>query len=289
MAKSYPHRSNLETKEARIAGQKYGDGTSKLYLSQIREAYDEWMKSIGELDLFEVGNDELNQQLVNQHVQFFNDYKDILDQAIYAEKFDSRSRLHSSALEEFFTHLFKDLADASGMDIIGSIRTVNDFFLPGVGPFELKLEQKEQDFAIACSASLSLSAEVNPESINHSIELPCVIIECKTYLDKTMLGEIVTASNKLKERFPAVLHIIAAEYLKLTEDINMKKYNSIDQIYVLRREKNVDREVRLSEDYTRNNIFEETVWHLYDLVSQHLEGDSSLDINEVIERGYIFD
>ena len=289
MAKSYPHRSNLETKEARKAGQNYGDVTSKLYLSQIREAYDEWMKSIGELDLFEVGNDELNQQLVNQHVQFFNDYKDILDQAIYAEKFDSRSRLHSSALEEFFTHLFKDLADASGMDIIGSIRTVNDFFLPGVGPFELKLEQKEQDFAIACSASLSLSAEVNPESINHSIELPCVIIECKTYLDKTMLGEIVTASNKLKERFPAVLHIIAAEYLKLTEDINMKKYNSIDQIYILRREKNVDREVRLSEDYTRNNIFEETVWHLYDLVSQHLEGDSSLDINEVIERGYIFD
>ena len=48
-------------------------------------------------------------ETLRQRVALFTTYKDFIDQQKYAEKFDSRSNLHSSVLEEFIYYLFRDL------------------------------------------------------------------------------------------------------------------------------------------------------------------------------------
>ena len=42
-------------------------------------------------------------------------------------------------------------------------------------------------------------------------DLPVVAIECKTYLDKTMLQDAATAADQLKVRDPNAMHIVVAE------------------------------------------------------------------------------
>ena len=49
-------------------------------------------------------------------------------------------------------------------------------------------------------------------------------IECKTYLDKTMLQDASAAAEQIKYRNPNALYIVVAEWLKLGEAVNLGKY-----------------------------------------------------------------
>ncbi|WP_148292503.1 Bpu10I family restriction endonuclease, partial [Planktothrix rubescens] len=80
-----------------------------------------------------------------------------------------------------------------------------------------------------------------------------VVIECKTYLDKTMLEGSSRAAEDLKARNPNSLYMVLMEWIKLTSDVNLRKYK-VDQIYVLRQQKNTDREFRYEETYIKNPI-----------------------------------
>lgn len=108
----FVHGDNIEQKESGSgANRKYSDATSKQYLREIRLKYDLWknenLKLKGPNKL--IAEDDF--EIISRRVDLFNAYKDFLDQAKYAEHFDSRSNLHSSALEEFIYYLFKDLVE----------------------------------------------------------------------------------------------------------------------------------------------------------------------------------
>ena len=77
---------------------KYGGELSKQYLREIRAKYEEWKAA--NLALIGPTKESLptDQEVVNQRVALFNSYKDFIDQQKYAEHFDSRSNLHSTAL-----------------------------------------------------------------------------------------------------------------------------------------------------------------------------------------------
>jgi hypothetical protein len=51
----------------------------------------------------------------------------------------------------------------------------------------------------------------------------------------------------------------------LTDSVNLKKYK-IDQIYVLRKQKNTDREFRYDPDYQKNPIYTDVVEHCFNSV-----------------------
>ena len=97
----------------------------------------------------------LDHELLTKRVELLNQYKDFLEQKHYAEKFDSRSNLHSSVLEEFMYYLFKDLvSEFSSQALIGKSRTFKDIFFPPENyqdmlsyPHAL-IELKDNDFAI---------------------------------------------------------------------------------------------------------------------------------------------
>nr|WP_281257222.1 Bpu10I family restriction endonuclease [Candidatus Viridilinea mediisalina] len=113
-------------------------------------------------------------------------------------------------------------------------------------------------------------------------------MECKTYLDKTMLEGSSRAAEDLKARNPNSLYIVVMEWIKLTSDVNLRKYK-VDQIYVLRQQKNTDREFRYTEDYIKNPISYQIVWHLFDTVRRHLTSDWTSGIEHGIQRGWLID
>lgn len=111
-------------------------------------------------------------------------------------------------------------------------------------------------------------------------------IECKTYLDKTMLQDVSTAAEQLKQRNPNAMYIVVSEWLKLTDSVNLKKFK-IDEIFVLRKQKNTDREFRYESSYQKNPIYPEVVFSCFNLVREFLTTDWAGGIAHRLDRGYL--
>lgn len=285
------HGDNLIQKENHTT--KYLDVESRQYLAEIRVKYDEWKVAnenlIGPLSAL-TDNDA---EIIRQRVALFNNYKDFLDQQHYAEKFDSRSNLHSSVLEEFIYFLFKDLVkEFSANALIGKSHAFKDIFFQPTSFKEMvdnpnaKIEKKDHDFVIGVNIQASLTCDGSNNSQLESLQIPAVAIECKTYLDKTMLEGSSNAADQILLRNPNAIYLVVAEWLKLTDKVNLKKYK-VDQIYVLRKQKNTDREFRYAETYVKNPIYADVVSHLFFYVKNHLLSDWSGGTEQGIENGYL--
>ena len=286
----YVHGNNLEQKEDHKT--KYTDQVSKNYLQEIRVKYDEWKNSNERLKGPIKVISDTDQNTIIQRVKLFNEYKDFLDQKCYAEKFDSRSNLHSSVLEEFMYYLFKDLVSSiSPNALIGKSHSFKDIFFRASNYREMvaspnaRIEIKDHDFSIGCSITAKMTCNGSEEIETHNWDIPAVAIECKTYLDKTMLQDVSTAADQLKQRNPNSLYIVVSEWLKLSENVNLRKYK-VDEIYVLRKQKNTDREFRY-ENYDKNPIYSDAVVHLFDKVRNFLISDWDVGIESSLERGYL--
>ncbi len=332
------HGSNLLQKENHKT--KYRDTQSKEFLKQIRLRYDEWHKANIELrgptKIFAPDDEEI----IVKRVKLFEDYKGFLDQKLYAEKFDSRSNLHSSVLEEFLYYLFKDMvAEFGGNALIGKSHSFKDIFFAPPGytamlnrPYA-RIEKKDHDFVIGATVQASfqsdapiidqavkdefkdkqiqlepghISSNLPTETIltklpddhdavevvgnteTHLFDIPAVAIECKTYLDKTMLEGSSRAAEELKARNPNGLYIVVMEWIKLTEAVNLRKYK-VDQIYVMRKQKNTDREFRLLDGYVKNSVDPKVVQHLFLTVRKHLTTDWTAGLEYGIQRGWLIE
>lgn len=288
---TFVHGDNLLQKETHP--RKYRDETSRRYLAEIRARYEVWKAAnlalIGPLRV-ETPEDY---QIILERVRLFNEYKDFLDQQVYAEHFDSRSNLHSSALEEFMYYLFRDLAaDYSMNALIGKSRAFKDLsfksdsFLGMLTMPGTLLETKDYDFVIGATIEAAFHCKGNTEAEKGSFDMPAIAIECKTYLDKTMLESCSTTGEQLKTNNPNALYIVVAERLKLSEAVNLKNCK-IDQIYILRKQKNTDRENRYIDGYVSNPIYPDVVWHLFTTVRDYLGADWGGRIADGIQRGYL--
>lgn len=314
------HGSNLKQKECHRT--KYRSDESRRYLREIRVEYNKWHKEnialIGPVSV----PTEKDEGTIRKRVDLLSTYKDFLDQQHYAEAFDSRSNLHSSVLEEFLYYLFKDLVSDFGKHaLIGKSHTFKDIFFVPPGYSEMlkrpygRIERKDHDFVIGATIQASFEASAPPEQDNttggqqlmlkeepehyaevtvsgntetHLFDIPAIAIECKTYLDKTMLEGSSRAAEDLKARNPNSLYIVVMEWIKLTGDVNLRKYK-VDQIYVLRQQKNTDREFRFADDYLKNPIDPQVVLHLFNTVRRHLTADWASGIESGIQRGWLID
>ena len=82
------------------------------------------------------------------------------------------------------------------------------------------------------------------------------------------------------------MYIVVAERLKLSEAVNLKN-RKIDQIYILRKQKNTDREDRFLEGYIANPIYADVVFHLFSMVREYLSSDWGGKIADGLHRGYL--
>jgi len=287
----YVHGNNLNQKLT--LSRKYRDVKSIELLNEILPKYEKWkdenLKLLGPF----VEPKENDRNIITQRVKLFEDYKEFIDKQVYAEAFDSRSNLHSSVIEEFLYFLFKDLVEKLSINaLIGKSHTFKDIFFMPTNYSEMlvktnaKIEIKDHDFVIGSRAVMKIKTEGSTEEETIEFELPAVAIECKTYLDKTMLEGSSTAAEQLKVRNPNGFYIVVAEWLKLTENINLRKYK-VDQIYILRKQKNTDREYRYLPGYVKNPIYSDVVEHLYTNVRSHLTSDWTGGVKDVLTKGYI--
>lgn len=287
----FVHGDNLTQKENHRL--KYRDRESREFLVQIRRAYDLWMKANVRLKgpFSSPGPDDT--EILKTRLALFANYKDFIDQQHFAEKFDSRSGLHSSVLEEFVYYLFRDLVlSISPSALIGKAHTFKDiFFMPESYEDMIKrpnarIEKKDHDFVIGVTIRSEMACEGQSFVEENVFQIPAVAIECKTYLDKTMLEGSSTAAEQLKTRNPNAIYIVVAEWLKLTEQVNLRKYK-VDQIYVLRKQRNTDREYRFAETYQKNPLYLDVVEHLYESVRTYLTYPWEAGIRYGLERGYL--
>ena len=275
------HGSNLAAKKI---SRHYKNAKHQALLGELESAYATWRKR--NLDLKGRTDPE-----VVKRVAWLNEYKDFADSAKFATAFDSRSRLHSSIVEEFLVYLFKDsvpLVEKNPVLGGGKAYSALHFepsnfaqLLDNVVP---TVESKDQDFLIGTHVTASFSTEAGTTPVSVQFNLPFIAIEAKTYVDKTMLGEISTAAETLKRAVPGSKYFVVAEYLKLTQGYQFGG-SKIDQVYILRRQRNVDREFRLQDTFERNPIQPDLVVDLFHEVVDFLEMTPEGVIDSRIARG----
>jgi Bpu10I restriction endonuclease len=287
----FAHGDNLSAKEAHET--KYMDPEAKRFLKEIRKKYDAWVRANNQLRGPTAKPSDKDRGVIEKRVALLNEYKDFIDQQKYAEKFDSRSNLHSTVIEEFLCYLFLDLAASFSKNaILGKAHTFKDlFFMPAsfadmVARPNIRVEEKDHDFVIGSRILSSANVEGSRETEKHNFDVPAVAIECKTYLDKTMLESSSTSAEQLKTRNPNAIYVVVMEWIKLTENVNLKKMK-VDQIYVLRKQRNTDREFRYLNGYKKNPIYADVVLHLYDYVRRHLCDPWVGGVGQQLEKGYL--
>lgn len=275
------HGANLAAKKT---SRRYQNPTQQVLLGELEVAYSTWKKRNLQL----TGTSD---HTVIQRVEWLNEYKDIADAPKFATAFDSRSRLHSSILEEFLVYLFKDsvpliekhpvLGGGQAYSALHFEPSTYGQLLDDVVP---TIESKDQDFLIGAHVTASFSTDAGTQPVTVQFNLPFVAIEAKTYVDKTMLGEISTAAEALKRAVPGSKCIVVAEYLKLTEGYQFGG-SKIDQVYILRRQKNVDREFRLQDTFERNPIQTDLVVDMFHEVVDFLAMTPEGVVDSRVARG----
>ncbi|AXF77662.1 Bpu10I family restriction endonuclease [Erwinia tracheiphila] len=287
----FVHGNNIYQKK--MSKDKYTDKKPVDYLSEIEKRYEKWKGDNLSLKGPFCEKNKNDVKIITGKVKLLNDYKDFIDDKKYAEHFDSRSNLHSSVLEEFMFYLFKDMVEEiSPHALIGKTHSFKDIFFRSksykdmVNKPSAIVEIKDHDFSIGITVNAKMKVNGSEFYENHLWDIPALAIECKTYLDKTMLQDVSTAAEQLKLKNPNAVYIVVAEWVKLTEKVNLKKYK-VDQIYILRKQKNTDRELRYKAGYIKNPIYDEVVSHLFNTVRDFLTTDWDSGIAYGLQNGYL--
>jgi len=143
-------------------------------------------------------------------------------------------------------------------------KNLNDFLKTP----SMRVNEKDQDFAIY--RDILIKADDEEKVIN----VPVVSIECKTYIDKTMLEGSIATAEKIKNGNPHCLFIVVTEWYDVSYDVD-PAYSRIDQIYVLRKQRRKSSNV--------NPINFDVVQDLFHFVERHLERNWS-DVREKVNK-----
>ena len=235
--------------------------TKKEYSLKIWEFYLSYIKSLED----ELHKDNLN---FSKITNLLNEYKDNLSDINKKANFSSQSKLEPTVLEEFVWLLFqKDLDNLCSNNIDAWNKKIycNLYFSPtNIYAFEketfITLNEKDQDFSIFRTIKLE-----DENGIETEIHVPIISIECKTYLDKTMLEWSIATAEKIKSWNPYSCFFIVTERYAVDSSVD-PAYSRIDQIYVLRKEKHSKQNVKKCEEPIHPDVIEQ----LYNDVKKHL-------------------
>ena len=190
--------------------------------------------------------------------------------------FSSQSKFESTILEESIFRIFhKYMTDTIKT---GSIKAYsNMFFAPtDFKDFQkdtkFKFNIKDQDFAIYKEVVIEIDKH------KEKVFVPIVAIECKTYLDKTMLEGSVATAEKIKNGNPYCKFYIVTESYEVSTNVDIKS-TRIDQIYVLSKLK--------KRNCNNIAIKQDVLERLYKDVMSHLKNDWSDIERNIKENGII--
>ena len=216
------------------------DSSAKLAaLSDISTRYLEYLNA----NLALTGYSE---EVIKARVALLNGYYDYFyDNGNFLKHFSAQTKLRSTILEEFMYLLFRDYVeekrtatgDANGILRHGSATAYTNlyFYAKDFGSFITNvctgLNEKDQDYAIY--RTLDMTVDGNP--LEKPLNIPVIVVECKTYLDRTMLEGAIATASEIKTGSPYSNFYVVAEQYNVDKNVD-PSYSRIKQIYVLRKE-----------------------------------------------------
>ena len=223
---------------------------------------------------------------VKLRVSSLNSYYNFLHDNGYDNLFSSQGKFRSTILEEFMYLLFKDIVEdinkkhttkklccgssKAYANLFFTAKNLNEFIEnPTIG-----INQKDQDFAIYRNLVVSV------EGKTFEVKMPIVAIECKTYIDKTMLEGSIATAEKIKSGNPYALFFIVTEKYDVSLEVD-PAYSRIDQIFVLRKC------TRKSMDANWKNVSADVLWPLVAHIKDYFKRDWSDVSNRLISKGMI--
>ena len=207
-------------------------------------------------------------------VEYLNEYKNEVEPILDARQNSAQEVLQPSILEEFFEYLFCKLDSELGLALPILRKPESGFINLAFNPRSLDellkmpaytIKRKDHDFIIGSRLKISMTVAGQHASQEDYIVVPAVAIECKRYLEKNMLDECSGTAEKVKKATPYCLYFIVAEYLKM--DDAAPEMSRIDEIYILRKQKNSERSAK---NFTPKPIHADLVIDLYRQVQRHL-------------------
>jgi len=187
-----------------------------------------------------------------------------------------QKNLGFTIMEEFFYLLFEKMMRLSGVGaknmFIGKGNSyVSLSFTPSSFNTLFKqpgayIHTKDQDFVLGAEVDISVTADETSQSM--STVIPAVAIECKTFLERNMLDSCAATARRLKNAMPYCVYIVAAEYMKMSDA--SPELTDIDEVYVLCRKKNSEREARKKQGLPPFDIDAELILDLYRRVVRHI-------------------
>ena len=260
---NYKHWSNLIKK---LKDEKIANDTVKIkFLLECISKYFIYDKN------FEINNFDKITTAWNDYLSFIRENNKHSGKPI----FTSQSKFEPTILEESIFRMFldqeNDIIKIGGIQAYSNIyfsnRNFNDFKDNTI----FKFNTKDQDFAIY------KEVDVNIDGKKEKISVPIIAMECKTYLDKTMLEGSIATAEKIKNGNPYCRFCIVTEYYQVDLNVDIKS-TRIDQIYVLRKCKNKD---------SNNSIMKDVLELLYSDTKDYLN-DSWSNIEEnILKHGIV--
>lgn len=208
------HQHNLEAKAAsdyKHKGRSFAQFKDSVYLSYQRQ---------------QMAIKEITQQAIFRKVELLQGYYLKVDEFNRGGWITFQSKFRPTVLEEFCGYLFKDLPEVKTLGL--------NFFKKNVyagiridREGNARLEMRDIDFCIGKVVKAEFADKV------YELRIPIIAIECKTYLDKTMLSGAQFTAQKLKGGAPRVKVLIVAERNEVSLD-EIPSQTLVDQIYILR-------------------------------------------------------
>jgi len=228
---------------------------------------------------------------VNRLTNLLNEYKNIVEPIFDSRPNSAQELLQSSIIEEFLEYLFCRLD--SSLKIPIPVREPASGYLELVfhpkrlaslvASPEYTARTKDHDFVIGGKVNLTIKGHFSKEGATDEIIIPAIAFECKRYLERNMLDECAGTAEMVKRATPYCRYVVVAEYLKMDEAL--PELTKIDQIFVLRKQRNSD---RITKDFVAKPIDGKLVSELYEETVQHLKR-IWWDPESVLKTGKLFE
>ncbi|WP_022763322.1 Bpu10I family restriction endonuclease [Butyrivibrio sp. AD3002] len=257
-------------------------------LKNVYDAYENYRKKV---DSYTV----LDEKTILEIVEALNDYRRVAIPMFDSMKNSGQTGLGSSIMEEFFYLLFNikvkemhinhdNLFVGKGNSYVSLSFTPNNFDSVFEKP-NAYIHTKDQDFVLGVNIGIEVTADGTADK--KMTVIPVVAIECKTYLERNMLDSCAATAARLKSAMPYCVYIVASEYMKM--DDATPELTDIDEVYILCKAKNSDREKRRDHNQEPFEIDGDLIVDLYNRVDRHLKAiwwnpDDAVSNGKIINR-----
>ena len=263
-------------------------GEAKAIFDNIIDLYDSYrtsiesIKTLTDTDLYEMV------KALNRYRQATIPVFDRLDNS-------GQSGLGSTIMEEFFYLLFQKQTTLIGLNHANLfVGKGNSYVSLSFAPNSFKsifsnpntyVHTKDQDFVLGANIEILVAADGTSEKTETVI--PIIAIECKTYLERNMLDACAATASRLKKAMPYCIFIVVTEYMKMS--YASPELTDIDEVYVLCKAKNTEREQRQKNNEPPLDIQADLLIDLFNRVNRHINAiwwspNNAVEYGKIINR-----